>query len=258
MSSRLDDLMRLARKTGDTLIIHDKDGEDMVIMDVFRYEMLHDISSMNDVDPCNHNQELYDMSEGELIDKINRDIAIWRSHREDDEISDQGHALEEQLKENPLPDPFEEDYIHGEDWHRAGSVLENRHPEFSKDEHDDEFGNTDFFSDDDTDDWDDNGNEDWTPDVMAHNDETDLDNVLGSNGVDGNRDLKDDDTPLLFAEDAKWSDTDLRYDPLGQDQVFSEKSEDKRDVAFMSHHEELDFKEEPINDDEPMFFEEPV
>jgi len=261
MSSRLDDLMRLARKTGDTLIIHDEKKGDMVIMDVLNYEILYDMSHMDDdMHFCDHEHELHDMSEGELIDKINRDIAIWRSHRETDEMYNQECNLEEQLKENPLSDPFEEDYIYGEDWHRAGTVLEDRHPEFLEDEDgdegDDEFEDTGFLSDNGLFDWNDD-EEDLSSEVLTQKDEIDLDDIPDFGSLDDDK-MSIGNTPLLFAQDSEASNNDFMYDPLGQDEVFSEKRNDKQDVPFVFHDEEFDFKEEPIDDNEPVFFEEPV
>ncbi|PIZ95409.1 MAG: hypothetical protein COX81_00890 [Candidatus Magasanikbacteria bacterium CG_4_10_14_0_2_um_filter_37_12] len=143
MSAKLERLIRLAKKTGDTLIIHDKDNtRDMVLMDVDQYEMMVDNDTIfGHGEDCGR-QNLYEMSEGEMLDKINRDISIWRSQKDlDDEWSRNEH-LDKYMAEHPLPDPFEEDFVHHTDWHDAGSILGDRYKGLSdfevEDEDDDE------------------------------------------------------------------------------------------------------------------------
>ncbi|OGH60201.1 MAG: hypothetical protein A2725_04845 [Candidatus Magasanikbacteria bacterium RIFCSPHIGHO2_01_FULL_33_34] len=76
----LDRLINLARKTGDRLIVHQPEkGEDIVIMNVDEYEMLLD-----------NRRDVRNLSDKQLLDQINRDIAIWRANTklEDDDIYD--------------------------------------------------------------------------------------------------------------------------------------------------------------------------
>ncbi len=115
--SSFDRLIELAKKTGDRLIVHDPyEGKDMVVMDIDSYE--HMVLGKRPV---------RDLSERELIDQINRDISAWRVNQEEENTWERGALLEDELADNPLPDPFEEDYTHRPDWHSAGSVVKNRY-----------------------------------------------------------------------------------------------------------------------------------
>ncbi|EKE06737.1 MAG: hypothetical protein ACD_18C00291G0001 [uncultured bacterium] len=126
MSANLDRLIKLAKRSGSTLIIHDEKKGDMVMMDLDSYEMMLDMQ--HDFEDCSFgNEDLYEMSEKEMLDKINRDIGIWRSYREEENRDWNGELLEEDLVNNPPLDPFEEDYMHDPEWHKAGDILTNRH-----------------------------------------------------------------------------------------------------------------------------------
>jgi len=70
MSNQLEKLISLSRKTGDRLIVFDpqKTENTYVIMPVEDYEKI--VVGKN---------EVRGLTEDELLDKINRDIAIWKS-----------------------------------------------------------------------------------------------------------------------------------------------------------------------------------
>lgn len=133
MPANLDRLIKLAKKTGSTLIIHDEEKGDMVMMDLDSYE---DLIEKQDECSCEDfsygNEYLYEMSEGELLDKINRDISIWRSYQEEEEKSIRDEILAEDLTENPPIDPFAEDFLHDPEWHKAGDILSTRHKDLVK------------------------------------------------------------------------------------------------------------------------------
>ena|SRR3989338_2035023 len=98
----LDRLINLARKTGDRLIVHQPDeGTDVVIMSVDEYENFFAES-----------RDVRTLSERQLIDKINRDIAIWRANDKFDEA---------------YPDKNEEDDTNNlrDDWNSTASILNN-------------------------------------------------------------------------------------------------------------------------------------
>ncbi len=79
----LDRLIDLAKKTGDRLIVHDPvHGRDVVIMDIEKYEELHLVGT----------RATKHLSDSELLDQINRDIALWRARQQD--------ALDEELEED--------------------------------------------------------------------------------------------------------------------------------------------------------------
>jgi hypothetical protein len=110
MSHALDRLINLAKKTGDKLIIHDSvEGKDMVILGIDDYEEL-----------ALERQDVRAMSSGQLIDQINRDIAIWRSNRDMDEIWDEEMEGEDPNEMNRSP---EEEAFAKSMWHSAAAVL---------------------------------------------------------------------------------------------------------------------------------------
>ena len=121
----LDRLINLASRTGDRLIIHNLAGKDMVMMNVEQYEDL--IFQPNSV---------YDLTSDELIDRINRDISVWRSNQETEETGERSRFLEDELweRENPINCSNEED------WCNAGSVIDDR------------YGNSEFNFDDEDED----------------------------------------------------------------------------------------------------------
>lgn len=105
--SSLDRLIKLAKRTGDRLIVHNEtDESDIVIMDVDQYENL---LNENQDGLTNSSRDVRGLSERQLLNQINRDIAIWRAN---DKLES---GYEEDLPE--LPD-------NKSDWHSAGSVLE--------------------------------------------------------------------------------------------------------------------------------------
>ncbi len=74
MLNQLERAINVTKKTGDKLIIFDSskpEEEAQVIMPLSSYEKL--IEARRDIK---------DLTEDELLDKINRDIAIWRSEQE--------------------------------------------------------------------------------------------------------------------------------------------------------------------------------
>jgi hypothetical protein len=122
-SSDFDRLLDLSERTGDTLIVYDRmEGNHKVVMSIDKYEDL--VTDHDDFDFEDH--DVRGLSEGQLIDKINRDIAVWRSNRELDDKWLKDEMIEEEIVENNF-DPFEEDYMHSQDWHKAGDVLKEKH-----------------------------------------------------------------------------------------------------------------------------------
>ena len=73
MQNQLRKVLDLARKTGDRIIVFDHENSDntFVVMSLSDYEKL--ILGKN---------EVRGLTEDELLDKINRDIAIWKSEQE--------------------------------------------------------------------------------------------------------------------------------------------------------------------------------
>ncbi len=76
MQNQLQKSIELAKKTGDRLIVFDsiKSNNAYVVMSLEEYEKLTIGKS-----------EVRNLTEDELLDKINRDIAIWKSEQADKE-----------------------------------------------------------------------------------------------------------------------------------------------------------------------------
>ena len=124
-------------------------------------------------------------------------------------------------------DPFEEDYAHATDWHRAGDILDSKKlSDRYRGYFEEDYEAFDSKRD--------NRNETYNkPNAIEHDDSFSLDDT----------------------------DDELLYDTLGQDEIFSEKAtkinEDRHHIPYMGHGQE-ELKETPLGDDEPVFFEEPV
>ena len=122
----LDRLIDLAKRTGDRLIIHDPlEGRDVVILDVDEYERL--VLGKKDV---------RSLSSGQLLDQINRDIAAWRANKEMDERWEREEMLEDELREDESDIFLGNNY--NDDWHTAGSILEDRYGSCNCSDGDDE------------------------------------------------------------------------------------------------------------------------
>lgn len=67
----LEHVLALARSTGDRVIVVDKDAADLVVMSLSEYERL-----------IGYRETVQSLTEDELLDKINRDIAVWRQSQE--------------------------------------------------------------------------------------------------------------------------------------------------------------------------------
>lgn len=91
MQEQLQKAIKLAKKTGDRLIVFDPNNADLayVVMTLEDYERLMVKKS-----------EVKGLTEDELLDKINRDIAIWKSEQDFSDEIDTGYvktAIKEQF-----------------------------------------------------------------------------------------------------------------------------------------------------------------
>ena len=229
MSANLDRLIKLAKKSGSTLIVHDEQKGDMVLMDLDSYEEMLDMQEeCSCEDYTFDNEELYEMSERDLLDKINRDIGIWRSYQDEEEREFREDVLEDDLAINPPEDPFSEDFAHSPEWHKAGDILLDRHnslaPNFAPVDY--ATYKPDFFEDE--------------TNEMKKEEENRGEIADDNFVVDDNIFGMDDNTDNLI------------YNTLGQ-----EAFENKNKVPFEKHKEEETTEEEDLDED-PVFFEEPV
>jgi len=85
MHKQLKQAIDLSRKTGDRLIVYDMSQDDsaFVVMNLDEYEKL-----------ALGKHEIHDLTEDELLDKINRDIATWKSEQIDDKINSKNAVID--------------------------------------------------------------------------------------------------------------------------------------------------------------------
>ncbi len=237
-------LIDLAQRTGDRLIVHNPiECQNTVIMSVDEYEKLLDNNDRFDSDSdfdcdCDDHDNPFDsrdyrnvrgLSSEQMLDQINRDIAIWRAEKEEEEEWEKEMSLEDEFADEVPFDPFsEQDYhpadwhSHPEDWHKkkdpwhsTGSVLGDRYS--------DKFDDSINFDNEEDDD-DDFG---YAPDLML-DDEDEMDSGI-----------KVEDIPF-----------DFDFKDIGSN----------NNIPFSSQHlDSGSWNEEPLDeDDEPVFYEEPV
>jgi len=114
-SHSLERLIKLAQKTGGKLIVQNQfENHDVVILDVEEYERLVLEPSM---DWDFGRDDVRELSGSEMLDRINRDIAIWRADKEQEEEWEKEMALEDEADEMDPFDPFAEHDYHPTEWH---------------------------------------------------------------------------------------------------------------------------------------------
>lgn len=107
MEPIFDRLTRLSRQTGDRIILHDSTtGESTVFLNLDEYERL-----------VLEKKDVRELSSEQLLDQINRDIAIWRTNQQMEEEEEHFSFLDTDT--NPEPQKPTQ-------WHQAGNVLEGR------------------------------------------------------------------------------------------------------------------------------------
>jgi len=94
-NSQLNRVIKLMRRTGDRVVIMDNESEEVVVLlDMDNYEKL-----------LSGERRVEELSEEELLEKINREVGLWREHNDDSEF-DTGEVLsEEVLKPEPAGHP---------------------------------------------------------------------------------------------------------------------------------------------------------
>lgn len=108
MLSQIEKAINLAKKTGDRLIIFDHINTDraMVVLGLNEYEQLLD-----------NRPEPESLTEEQLLDRINRDIATWKdTNNSEDDDSEEEHFFSPKLAENKV---FEETFAGAEDYPEA-------------------------------------------------------------------------------------------------------------------------------------------
>ena len=78
-------ILQLLRKTGDRFLIEDEQGNIFVLLNANDYENIVVKES-----------QLKDLSEEELLNKINKDIAVWKAQQEDEKLLSNWQDLQPQ------------------------------------------------------------------------------------------------------------------------------------------------------------------
>lgn len=85
-------ILELIRKTGDRFIFEDEEGQVFVIMDIDDYEGI-----------VLQNSQVNGLTEKELLNKINKDIAVWRDLQNVKDLDEDWQNLAEN-KEKEVPE----------------------------------------------------------------------------------------------------------------------------------------------------------
>jgi len=91
MQNQLEKAINLCKKTGDRLIVFDSlaSQNPFVVMNLDEYEKM-----------VLNRSEVRGLTEDELLDKINRDIAIWKSEQESEDYPVDKEEIDSKLAEN--------------------------------------------------------------------------------------------------------------------------------------------------------------
>ena len=89
MYKKLDQVLALVTKTGDKMIVVSENHDPYVVMSIKDYERL-----------LTNNVAVHDLSEDELLSKINRDIAIWKSVQASNDYNLDQFKIDEQTVAN--------------------------------------------------------------------------------------------------------------------------------------------------------------
>jgi len=217
----LDRLIDLAKRTGDRLIVHNPaDGSNLVIMDVCDYEVL--------VGADYGQRDVRKMSGEQLVDQINRDIAIWRSDRSinggwvHDDVDDSCEGCE------GCEDFFVSGDYDSELWHDTSEILGDKFGSYFEKNNDEDFDN-DFYEHDD---------------ITDDDDIDDVFNTATFEPMGGEYSEKDRQSNAVSSVD---------FEPNFEPQFNYVPARHHLDVSASSLEWEEDF-----TDDDPVFLEEPI
>ena len=117
MSDRLQRLIHLINKTGDKLIVFDENQSDNCYV----------LSSLSDYEEMVKNsQSVKGLTEDELIDKINRDIAVWKTDQAPGpEFSDFSKDFEENAPSS-VPEQTPDDSMPTSSWSPPKASFEQK------------------------------------------------------------------------------------------------------------------------------------
>lgn len=121
MDSSLKKIIKLIQKTGDRFVVSDLENETPYVIMPFRdYEYLTDAPR----------REVASLTEGELLEKINRDIFLWKSRQIEEETEeDLENQTEEKTERGNERDVWEEEMAE-----KSLSDVNNSFPSFEEKE----------------------------------------------------------------------------------------------------------------------------
>lgn len=91
-NSQINRVVRLVRRTGDKAIIMDNESDAvMMLMDLGAYEKILERS-----------QGVEKLTEEELMEKINRDVAVWRAYNDKERVETFDKVLEKPVVAQPV------------------------------------------------------------------------------------------------------------------------------------------------------------
>jgi len=86
-SVQLNRVIRLIRRTGEKVMVMDNESEEvMALMSLGSYEKM-----------LSGSRAVEEMTEEELLDRINRDIAVWRANNKDEDLSENEEEPEREI-----------------------------------------------------------------------------------------------------------------------------------------------------------------
>lgn len=92
-SSQLNRVIKLIKKTGDKTVIMDNESDAvMMLMDLGMYEKMLETSS-----------GIEKLNEEELLEKINRDVAVWRAYNDKERAETYDEVMEKPLFPKTAP-----------------------------------------------------------------------------------------------------------------------------------------------------------
>lgn len=130
--SSLARILELARNSESPVIIYDALSDtDFVLQRGDTSEALyfeHEDDLLDDWYDFERKFMIEEMSSADLLEQINRDIAVWRAKEDQERLLDRTETLEEELMEEPVVTPIADDFIAEPTWHPAAEILEQRAP----------------------------------------------------------------------------------------------------------------------------------
>ena len=188
-------------------------------------------------------------SSDELLDQINRDIAIWRSDKELDEEWDRLRSMEPNDEEE-WDDRMDFPFDNARPWQSTGDVLSRRYADFSPEGlYDDE---------------DDEMEEDW--DMMDDEDEDDEFFGISDNEIPfGSPGDEDDSFDFLNEEESDVHEPQSHEEEIDEmqgirieDIPFDPPMPETKEVPYVPLGSVADWEEEHLPEEDPIFLEEPV